>query len=448
MATTGSAQPQPLYKRPIEPTKVERPFEGDLFARKKLAERLTGFLTRLPDGAVIAIDAPWGEGKTWFGRHWHAQLVADGYRAAYIDCFQRDHVEDPFLMVAGELLEMAKAGQPAARRALMKAGKKLGAALLPAAAKFALNAAGHWAVGNAQLGEDVAKATQSMEESAASSLEKFVSKRLEDYEADKKSVGGFRKALADMAAEGEKPVVVFVDELDRCRPDFAVRTVERIKHFFGVPRVVFVLLMNRRQLVAAIEGVYGPRVEADAYLGKFVQLSLALPKNVSIDIHAEDDNRKHCEATLARYGFPRSDATSEFTSLFGVLATCFELSLRDIERGVILFSIAQPVTAFAMEFAWPIALKLKKPDLFRRLLSDEAAAHGEAYKLAADLAKGESGVDRVLTFLAELHNCGSTGFKNPLPQEQAEMMGAMTRIRGPKAMLQTLFRRVDLSVTT
>lgn len=98
---------QPLYRRPADPTNAERPFEDDLFARRKLADRLTAFVDRLPDGAVIAIDAPWREGKTWFGRHWHAQLVAAGYRTAYIDCFQRDHIEDPFLMIAGELLEMA-----------------------------------------------------------------------------------------------------------------------------------------------------------------------------------------------------------------------------------------------------------------------------------------------------------------------------------------------------
>ncbi|MBL0089725.1 MAG: hypothetical protein IPP44_24830 [Ideonella sp.] len=159
-------------------------------------------------------------------------------------------------------------------------------------------------------------------------------------------------------------------------------------------------------------------------------------------------SRKHCEATLATYGFPRSDATSEFTSLVGILATCFGLSLRDVERGVIFFSIAQPVTAFAMEFAWPIALKPKWLDLFRRLLSDEAAAHGQAYKLAADLAAGESGVDRVLTFLAERHNSGYTGFKNSLPQGAGLDDSAMSRIRGPKAMLQALFRRIDVSVTT
>lgn len=76
--------------------------------------------------------------------------------------------------------------------------------------------------------------------------------------------------------------------------------------------------------------------------------------------------------------------------------------MRDIQRGVILFSIAQPVTTFAMDFAWPIALKLKKPELFRRLLADEAAAHSEAYKLAADLSPGEIGVDKVLKFVTEL----------------------------------------------
>lgn len=45
---------------------------------------------------MIAIDAPWGEGKIWDGLHWHAQLVAAVYGAACIDCFQRDHGEAHF----------------------------------------------------------------------------------------------------------------------------------------------------------------------------------------------------------------------------------------------------------------------------------------------------------------------------------------------------------------
>lgn len=438
----------PLYRRPRADDLPERRFEGDLYEREELAKRLTGMLARLPDGAVLSIDSPWGEGKTWFGRRWQASLKDQGFRTAYIDCFQRDHIDDPFAMLAGEFLELAKQGKPEARTKLLEAGKKIGASLLPAAAKFAANAAGHWLAGNAELGEDIAKAVEAGSESGAEKLEKLVGKALEDYEAEKRTVDGFRKSLSDLAAESDKPIVVFVDELDRCRPDFAVRTIERIKHFFDVPGVIFVLLINRKQLVAAIRGLYGQDVEADAYLGKFIQLALTLPKRASGELDRPDDNRRHCEETLRRFGFNVTQGSQEFSQMLGVLATLLKLSLRDIERAVILFSFGQPLNSSVIYVAWPIAIKLAKPDLFARLVLNDKAAHAEAYKLAAELRlKSPENMSKVMQLIEEMHNSGSQGFVKEFPKELAPMLDQMTLIGGIGRFFTWLFGRVDLSVS-
>ncbi len=50
------------------------PFQGDLWGRAKLGERLTGFVSNLQCGATIALDAEWGAGKTWFVKNWKADL--------------------------------------------------------------------------------------------------------------------------------------------------------------------------------------------------------------------------------------------------------------------------------------------------------------------------------------------------------------------------------------
>lgn len=438
----------PLYRRPSSGQLSNNRFEGDLYEREKLAKRLTDTLVRMSDGAVLSIDSPWGDGKTWFGRRWHASLMDQGFRTAYIDCFQRDHMDDPFAMLAGEFLELAKQGKPEARTKLLEAGKKIGASLLPAAAKFAANAAGHWFVGNAELGDDIAKAAEAVGDSGAEKLEKLVGKVLETYVAEKLTVDGFRRSLGDLAAESDKPIVVFVDELDRCRPDFAVRTIERIKHFFDVPGIVFVLLINRKQLVAAIRGLYGQDVEADAYLGKFIQLALTLPKRASGELHTPDDNRRHCEETLRQYGFPLSSGIQEFSQTLGVLATLMKLSLRDIERAVILFSFGQPINSFAIFVAWPIALKLSKPELFARLVLNDKAAHAEAYRLGADLReKCPESMKHVMQLLEEMHNSGSQGFTKELPAELTRMLEPMTWIGGIGGFFAWLFGRVDLSVS-
>lgn len=445
-----SNQPSaPIYRRPLVDQVSERRFDGDLYGREALAQRLTTLLSRLPDGAVLSVESVWGEGKTWLGKRWRASLADQGFRTVYIDCFQRDHINDPFAMLAGELIELAKSGKSEVRAKILETGKKIGVALLPATAKFAVKAVGHWAIGNANLAEDIASAVESVEEQGAENLERLVAKALEDYESDRRTVDGFRKSLAELASESDKPIVIFVDELDRCRPDFAVHTVERIKHFFDVPGVVFVLLVNRGQLAAAVRGLYGESVDAEAYLAKFIQLSLTLPKSRSIERHGRDDNRKHVEAELSRYGLGGGEGASSFASMMGILGTLFDLSLRDMERAVALYSFAQPLNTSAVFVSWPIALKLAKPELFKRLLTHDPNAHMEAYKLAASLKQQAPDADFLIGFFEELHNCGSSSFAKALASDYAQTLRSQGQgyWRDAKSYLTWVLERIDLSVS-
>jgi hypothetical protein len=421
-------------------------FEGDLFGRAKLAEQLTGFLHRLPDGAVIAIDSKWGEGKTWFGRRWNATLQDGGFHTAYIDCFQRDHLDDPFTMIAGEFLELAKAGKPEIQVKLLDVGKKLGVSLLPAATKLAVNTLGHWAIGNAQLSDDLAKGFEAIDASAAGALEKIVASRLEEYQESNKSVSAFKATLMEMASDTKKPIVVFLDELDRCRPDFAVRTIERVKHFFDVPGVVFVLLLNRRQLAAAVEGLYGPKVDAEAYLAKFIPISLNLPKRVSVERHGDDDNRKHCRSELSRLGFPSTQNTEAFVSAMGTFATVMGLSLRDVERATVLYSFAQPLNNASFAVAWPIAIKLSKPELYKRLCAHEQSAHREAHEWATSLKALAPAAEWLLEFFCALHKSGESGFANSIGDDAQKTLMSQGNWFDAKSYTSWLFGRIDLTV--
>lgn len=101
----------PLYKKSLADDVPEERFDGDLYGRRELAEKLTGFLSRCPDGAVLAIDSPWGGGEDLVRKTLAATLDDAGYQTGYIDCFQRDYLDGPFVMIAGEIIEIAKKGQ-------------------------------------------------------------------------------------------------------------------------------------------------------------------------------------------------------------------------------------------------------------------------------------------------------------------------------------------------
>ena len=69
-----------------------------------------------------------------------------------------------------------------------------------------------------------------------------------------------------------------IDELDRCRPSYAVELLEVVKHLFGVDRIVFVLAINRSELAHSVRALYGSGFDADNYLRRFFDVDFQLPE--------------------------------------------------------------------------------------------------------------------------------------------------------------------------
>ncbi|OSJ19560.1 P-loop NTPase fold protein, partial [Bradyrhizobium canariense] len=119
---------------------IKVPFEGDLLERGPVAHRLTAYLQRLQVGAVVAIDAPWGEGKTWFGRHWAKKLEDDGPRLAFSDAFGQDYAEDAFMVLSAAVLRLCAGDSMTTEKVKRGAGEVM-RALLPVATKAAIHLA-------------------------------------------------------------------------------------------------------------------------------------------------------------------------------------------------------------------------------------------------------------------------------------------------------------------
>lgn len=355
------------------------PFFGDQLDRQRYATRLTGFVERLGAGAVIALDAPWGGGKTWFGRNWEAQLRANQHKVAFIDAFEQDYIEDPFMVIAAELatlLDDNNGGASALRgraAAVMKA-------ILPLGSKLLVNAVGRFALGSADLADDIQELVDAAREGVADQAEKSIERKLEEHEDEKKSFAEYRRSLAGFATKQDKPVVVFVDELDRCNPAFAVRLIERIKHFFEIPNVVFVLLLNREQLEQAVKGVFGEQTDAAAYLSKFVRFFFRLPPP-SVKRHGPAGSlvQSFLSRELLRYGFDiaQDRAVAEFHAAATIWVRVVSMSLRDMEKMCALFALSGPIGQVGL-LAYLIALKLRAQSIFDGLLRGDRDAHRAA----------------------------------------------------------------------
>ena len=87
-----------------------------------------------------------------------------------------------------------------------------------------------------------------------------------------------RNVFNEIIVEKTERLVVFIDELDRCKPSFAIEMLERIKHYFDDERIIFVVSLNKEQLIHTISNYYGSEFDATRYLNRFFDVSINLPE--------------------------------------------------------------------------------------------------------------------------------------------------------------------------
>ena len=350
-------------------SKIEK-IEGDFFDRQKLIEILSKYIDILKKDAVIAIDAPWGTGKSWFGSKWTDYLKKEGHKVIFIDAFKQDYVEDPFLLIAAEINILAKDSSTSAE--LQKNAISVLKNLVPFGTKILMKGIGIASMGIVDIEKGYVDLVKKANEDIADNTSKWITKEFEGFENAKASFDDYKKTLENFCDKQTKPVVIFIDELDRCRPSFAVQLLERIKHLFDVPNLIFVLLMNKNQLEKAIEGVYGSGTDAKGYLSKFINLFLHLPEINFTEYYREVNSSpasKFIYSVLKNYKFDADSQINHHLFIHNLTVWTYikKLSLRDIERACTIFALSG-AKGNAGLLTYLIVLKLKHSDLFLELL--------------------------------------------------------------------------------
>ncbi|HKZ03348.1 MAG TPA: P-loop NTPase fold protein [Pyrinomonadaceae bacterium] len=362
-------RPQPHFKAEA--------FDSSAIDYKDLVTRVTIILSALEEGAVLAIDAPWGSGKSFFGRNFDAHLTKLGWKTCYIDAFRGEYVEDPFLLIASAIRE--KVDDPGKQRTFTKAAVKVGKSLLPIVGKALVRAG----TANVVSLDDAKEFGKVLSDAIAEATETLIADQLASYEKDRRSFEAFVKQLADFAANVKEttkhPLVVFIDELDRCPPPFAVRMLERIKHLFDVPHLTFVLLLDRKQLERAVNGVYGAGIDADAYLRKFVHFTFQLPKRSKAEPGRTTDAQEYVSYLAKSISLgSKQAAVIGFARALARYVDGFGLSLRDVERAYLQFVLTHHAASEISEkltdiLAFLITLRVRSPETYQELLNRKEA---------------------------------------------------------------------------
>jgi KAP family P-loop domain len=253
----------------------------DKLGLKPFSEKLERFLMVEHDfvegSLVVSLNAPFGAGKTTFLSMWKSDLDKRRESAPaipkviIINAWESDYCGDPLLSIVNGLIkaaggdESAKTSKAAGR--LREAAKDIGWFVTG----LANNMASHWTgldpVSAGELAEDKKQCRQPK-------IPDFIAL----YEARTKAIEKLKDTLREVFG-GESPkAFVFVDELDRCRPDYAINYLETIKHVFDVHGLVFVLAVDYDQLECSAKALFGAELKFSDYFRKFVQRTIALPE--------------------------------------------------------------------------------------------------------------------------------------------------------------------------
>ena len=356
--------------------------EEDPLQRKPMGQALTDLLSKIEDPLVVALNGSWGSGKTYFLKRWVGQDYGVAMTRVYFDAFEHDYLGNPLQALIGSLIERGSSNDQKLAKVkevswkMLKSGGRIAAAV---------GTSGISEVVGPIVGTLAAQTMTEAQETAASFWKK---------EADKKTLlKEFKTALAELVRKDTKtPVVFVIDELDRCRPDYALEVLEIIKHVFDVPHVHFVLGVNLKSLQSSVHAAYGAELDAEQYLRKFIDVKLQLPRQVGT--HRDHlATTEYLKTLINEMEFP-AHLSDDLTEVVKVVDDTHPLSLRDIRQ--IMSAIASSNQSMLNNVdLWPlklvylhlIVMSVVQPELMDQHLNQPITRETLAIYLGVDADK-------------------------------------------------------------
>lgn len=251
----------------------------NLLDRNDIVLQFAQFCDAQDNKCSVAIDGKWGSGKTFFVRH--VQMLIDSYNpksslteeernkiksifsepknkgnnplklkqeiCVYYDAWSNDNDEDPILSLVYEIAKETKQKYPLKKKTDYI---KIGSEIL-----------------DLFTGKNFANIAKLMRNGDL----------LSELKSEKEIDVLVTKFLDSLLSEQEERLIVFIDELDRCKPEYAVRLLERIKHYFSNDRITFVFSVNISELQHTVKRYYGEGFDACRYLNRFFDYIMPLP---------------------------------------------------------------------------------------------------------------------------------------------------------------------------
>lgn len=286
--------------------KIDEIWKGDLLNRKEDAQLLFDFLVRrhterraggIKGAYVVNLNAGWGHGKTFFLERLKLQMEAEGHLTAYVNAWRDDSSKEPVVAVMAAIEESLKPhfATKTALRQTWSAAKAHSATIVASLVKGASRKLAEKFVGQSvkeitemleredflpeqiedALSENEVAVGKAVSTEITTLLTKFVDEKISDYQARIASAAQFQSRMKQLLIDLEDknavklPFFILIDELDRCRPTYAIELLEQVKHLFDIDNTIFVIATDGDQLAHSISAVYGEQFDGKRYLLRF-----------------------------------------------------------------------------------------------------------------------------------------------------------------------------------
>lgn len=266
----------------------------DLLNREEFVENVIKIVNQLSDikrGCCFAIEGGWGVGKTFVIEEIEKQLKVpqfeetngDKYFVFHYNCWQHDYYDEPAVAIISAMLASIREDEVLVNgeaERIIKAGYEfVGEELKKIAGLYIENKIG---INLISWAEDI-KNNKEINQKAENEFDEMFN--------FSQTIEKVRKKLQEIAEE--RTIVLFVDELDRCIPQYAIKVLERLHHiFYGLDNVVVVMAIDRKQLEHSVEEMFGVRkdessIDIEKYLKKFIDFSMVLDNGVLNESYRE-----------------------------------------------------------------------------------------------------------------------------------------------------------------
>lgn len=318
----------------------------DKLNRLEIIENLTNILLQLnlENGVVLGLDAGWGKGKTTFVNLWEKYLKQNyqDFNIIKFNAWENDDSGSPLLSFITELDNVFPNNDKFKEKGV-KLVKNISINIFDFFLKY---------FSKDVLNKDIIFNLD----------ENLITKEKERKELKE----NFKKELIGLSKK--KKIIFFIDELDRCKPTYAIELLETIKHLFNIKNCIFVIAWDKLQLSHSIKTVYGNDMDSEGYLRRFIDLDYQLP---------EPDKVLYLKLLLTKEQIDNKYYQT-FYEILPVIINVYDLSLRDIDKLIFYLKIhfnrikikgVIPVYQYTYSLLKSlfVIVKLKRTDLYIKI---------------------------------------------------------------------------------